>query len=200
MNRRRFVLAPCAAAFAATLAACSDKKPADAAATPAAPAAPAGKPTPAEAYELAKQGHGFSIGAMMAANPVYVFFDPACPHCAMLWMAAKPLLTKMKMVWMPVALLGNASAPQGATILSAPDPSAAMNENETSVIERRGGITASASLTDEVLGKVKANTDLFQKLGAESVPFVVFKHATNGQFGQHAGSLTTEALAKMVGL
>ena len=31
---------------------------------------------------VAAEGKGFTVGAMMAANPVYVFFDPQCPHCA----------------------------------------------------------------------------------------------------------------------
>jgi thiol:disulfide interchange protein DsbG len=195
MNRRRLVLTPIALALAASLAACSDK-PADS----AAPAAPVNKPSAAEAYELARQGSGFTIGALMAANTVYVFFDPACPHCAQLWMSSKPLLSKLKMVWMPIGLLGRSSLAQGATILAAPDPSAAMNENEISVIERKGGITANPSLPDDVQAKVKANTDLFHKLGAESVPFIVFRHAKNGSFGSHAGAVPTEQLAAMVGV
>ena len=196
MNRRHLVLTPVALAFAASLAACSDK-PSEAA-KPAAPSA--AKPTAAEAYELAKTGNGFTIGAMMAANTVFVFFDPACPHCAQLWMSAKPLLSKLKMVWMPIGLMGKGSLAQGATILAAPDPVAAMNENEVSVLERRGGISASQSLSDEAQAKVKANTDLFHKLGGESVPFLVFRHATNGSFGQHAGTVPTEQLAAMVGV
>src|SRR5687768_4996444 len=179
MNRRRLVLTPAALAFAAWGAACSDKATDSA----GAPAAPAAKPSAAEAYDLARQGHGFTIGAMMAANTVYVFFDPACPHCAVLWASSKPLLPRLKMVWMPIALLGRSSAPQGATILSAPDPSAAMNENELSVSERRGGISVSPTLPDDALGKIKVNTDLFHRLRAESVPFIVFRHASNGSFG-----------------
>lgn len=198
MNRRRFALhaGSAAALVSLGLVACGDK-----AGTPAAaPAAPATKPSPKESYELAAQGHGFTVGAMMAANTVYVFFDTTCPHCASLWMASKPLQTRLKMVWMPIGLLQRASAPQGATILSAADPVAAMNANELSVLERGGGISANPSLGEDVLAKVKTNTDLFTRIGAESVPLIVYRHAKTGEYGSHAGTVSTEQLAAMAGV
>lgn len=176
------------------LAACGDK------AGTSAPAAPATKPSAKEAYDLAAQGHGFTTGAMMAANTVYVFFDTTCPHCATLWMASRPLASRLKMVWMPIGLLSRSSAPQGATILSAADPVEAMNRNELSVIERGGGISVSSSLSDEVLAKVKSNTDLFTRIGAESVPLIVWRIAKTGEYGNHAGAVSTEQLAAMAGV
>lgn len=195
MIHRRFVLISAAAALAAmALPACGDK-------SPKAPEKPAVKLPPRQAYELAASGsHGFTVGQLMAANPVYVFFDPACPHCAALWASSKPLLTKLKIVWIPIGLLQRSSGPQGATILSAADPVAAMTENETSVIERRGGISVSSSLSDEVLAKVKANTELFAKLGAESVPFIMLKNAKTGEYQTHSGSMQTDELAAMAGV
>lgn len=193
MQRRHLILSAAASAAAFALAGCQ-KQEAEAAAPPKAP------PTPAQAYALAAKGNGFTIGAVMAANTVYVFFDTTCPHCAELWNASKPLLNRLKMVWMPVGLLRPQSAPQGATILAAPDPAAAMAENEAKVLDRSGGITASGSLSDEVLGKVKANTEIFNQLGADSVPLIVFRHATTGAYGQRAGALDTAGLAALVGV
>jgi thiol:disulfide interchange protein DsbG len=200
VNRRRFVLTTTGAAVAAlALAACSDKTPGDAtAATPATP--PAAKMPAREAYEAAAGASGFTVGAMMAANTVYVFFDPTCPHCAALWMNAKPLATRLKVVWVPVGFLQRSSAPQGATILSASDPAAAMAENEASVLEHRGGITVAPTLPDAVLDKVKANTELFRRFGEDSVPLIVFKNGRTGEFGTHAGAVSTEQLAAMAGL
>mgnify|MGYP002361561983 CR=1 FL=1 len=140
------------------------------------------------------------MGPVMAANTVYVFFDTTCPHCAELWNASQPLLGKLKMVWMPLGLLRPQSLPQGATILGAANPVAAMNENETSVLNRGGGITASTSLSDEVLAKVKANTAIFSKLGADSVPLVVFRNAKSGEYGQFSGAMETAQLAATIGL
>jgi thiol:disulfide interchange protein DsbG len=203
-DRRRFLLQSTLALATAALAACGEKSP-PAAATPGAAnsagtSAAAGKPSGRESYELASQGHGFTMGPMMAANTVYVFFDATCPHCAALWMSAKPLLKRVKMVWMPIGLLHRSSTPQGATILSAADPAAAMTENETSVLERRGGITVASSLSDDVLAQVKANTDLFNKLGADSVPLIVYRNAKTGEFGSHSGAVSADELAAMAGV
>ncbi len=188
MQRRHLLLG-----LAAALAACSKQ------ADPPAAAPAAARPSPAQAYALAAGGHGFSVGPPMAANPVHVLFDTTCPHCAELWKASQPLLNRLKFVWMPVALLRPQSGPQGATILAAPDPVAAMNENEAKVLDRSGGISASASLPDEVLAKVKANTEIFRQLGADSVPLIVYRHA-NGSHGQHAGALDSAGLAALLGL
>ncbi len=167
----------------------------------AAQGAQASADTGQRAYDLAAGAPGhFSVGALMAANTVYVFFDPNCPHCAELWNAAKPLAGKLKMVWIPVALLGKTSAPLGATLLSAPDPAAAMAEHERSLLARQGGIPINADASGDVLAKVQANTELFQRLKADSVPLIVFRNARTGEQGQHAGSLTTAELAALVGV
>lgn len=197
MKRRPLVMSSLAAAAGLLLAACSDKPSgSNSDSTASSPA----KLTPQQAHDLAKTGHGFAIGSLMAANTVYVFFDTTCPHCAHLWNNAQPLLGKLKMVWMPIGLLRPQSLPQGATILSAADPVAAMTENEASVLNKGGGITASASLSDEVLGRVKANTEIFQKLGADSVPLIVFRNGKTGEYGQMSGALETAQLAAVAGL
>ena len=190
MKRRTLVMSPLAGLL---LAACSEQPGAAQAAAPA-------KLSGQQAYELAKTGQGFAIGAMMAANTVYVFFDTTCPHCAHLWVNAQPLLGKLKMVWMPIGLLRPQSLPQGATILAAADPVAAMKENEQSLLNRGGGISASSSLSDEVLAKVKTNTEIFRQLGADSVPLIVFRNGKSGDYGQITGALETAQLAGVAGL
>lgn len=199
MNRRRFAL--CAlAALPPLLAACQDKAATpdvSGAAAPAAstPATTSGTSAGAsDAFSVAAKGHGFTMGPLMAAHTVYVFFDPACPHCAHLWQEAQPLAGKLKIVWMPVQLLRNTSGQQGATIISAADPAAAMAQNEASVLARGPGIDVNPSLPDDALAKVKANTELFNQLGADSVPFIVSKNGT------HAGAMSTGELAAFAGI
>ena len=198
-SRRTLTVALGAIALAplTLLGACSKQ---DEAASPTA-GAPAGrKPNGIEAYAIAQRGTGFTVGALMAANTVYVFFDSTCPHCAELWQASQPLLGKLKMVWMPIGLLRPQSGPQGAAILSAPDPVKAMNEHEASVLQRGGGISMPSSLPDDVLRKVKDNTELFRQLQAESVPLIVYRNAQSGQHGVHAGAVDTATLASLAGV
>lgn len=196
VNRRQVVLhIPAALLALPLLAACSES-------TAQAPAAAdkAVRLSPDEAYRLAATGHGFVTGPLMAANTVYVFFDTTCPHCAHLWESAKPLQGKLKMVWMPVGLLRPQSLPQGASILAATDPAAAMASNEARLLARQGGIPVANDLPEAVIGQVKANTALFDKLGADSVPLLLYRNARSGQYGSVTGAMETEKLALLVGL
>jgi len=179
----------------APLAACSKNDEA----APAA-AAPARKLSGIEAYAIASKGSGFTMGPVMAANTVYVFFDTTCPHCAHLWASAKEVGGKLKIVWMPIGLLRPQSLPQGATILSAADPAAAMAENEASVLAHGNGITAAGSLDDAVVAQVKANTELFRQLNSDSVPLIVYRNSQTGQVGQYAGAVDAAKLMEFAGL
>jgi thiol:disulfide interchange protein DsbG len=194
MNIRHLTL-PLIASMALLLSACSKEDATTQTATPATAIAPA------QAYDaVAAQGKGFTVGALMSANPVYVLFDPQCPHCGHLWNASLPLQGKVKFVWLPVAILGPKSAPQGAALMQAANPVEAMTAHETSVLAGQGGMSASASVPDEVLASIKANTQLLDNLGADSVPFIVARHARSGQSVTKAGALDTQALTEFLGL
>ncbi len=153
-----------------------------------------------DAYLLAATGQGFSTGPMMSAHTVYVFFDTTCPHCAHLWQAAQSLGNQLKVVWVPVGFLRPQSLPQGATILAAADPIAAMNENETSVANQGKGIAAAPTLDDEAIAKVRANTSLFKQFQSDSVPLIVYRNAKTGEVGQHAGALSGPELLALAGI
>jgi thiol:disulfide interchange protein DsbG len=157
--------------------------------------------SPAQAVEtVAAQGRGFTVGALMSANTVYVLFDPQCPHCGHLWNAARPLLNSTQFVWIPVALLGPKSLPQGAALLQATAPVEAMNAHEQSLLAGQGGMSASASVPDEVEAAIQANTALLDRLGADSVPFIVARHARSGEVVTRAGAMDTAALTDFLGL
>ncbi|HEY0884993.1 MAG TPA: thioredoxin domain-containing protein, partial [Ramlibacter sp.] len=157
-------------AAAMLLAGCKD------AATPAEPAAAPAAKTPVTTAAIEAEAKGFIVGTPMATRTVYVFFDPQCPHCAVLWQQAKPLKNQAKFVWIPVAFSGATGMAQGATILAASDPVAKMEENEASILAKTGGITA-ASGVDAQKEQVKKNTDLLTRFGFASVPSIVALHA-----------------------
>lgn len=196
MLNRRFALALLATP-AVWLAACSKE---DAAGGKAATPAEAPLDT-AQAYDaLAKEAKGFTVGAMMSAHTVYVLFDPQCPHCSHLWESSLPLQNKVKFVWAPVAIIGPKSLPQGAALMQASNPVEAMTAHEKSLLAGQGGMSASASVPAEIEAAVKANTALLNRLGADSVPFIVAKSAASGQVVTRAGSMETPALAAFIGL
>ena len=178
------------------LAGCGDKKD-----ETAAPAAKSTALSPAQAYDkIAAEGKGFTVGALMAANPAYVLFDPQCPHCGHLWTASQALLPKAKFVWIPVSFINGKSAPQGAAILTAANPAEFMAAHEASLLAGSGGTPLPASVPPEVEAIIKANTVLFNDLAAESVPYMVAKNVKTGQVVANAGAMQTAALAEFLGV
>ncbi|WP_298236334.1 thioredoxin fold domain-containing protein [uncultured Azohydromonas sp.] len=134
----------------------------------------------------------------MAAHTVYVFFDATCPHCARLWTDSQVLHNRLKMVWIPVGLL-RGGAEHGAVIMAASDPLAAMAANEAALSAGRSGPPASTPPA-VALALVKANTEVFEKLGVQSVPVVVYRNAATGAAGMEVGYHPPEAIATLVGL
>ncbi len=155
----------------------------------------------AQSYDaVVAQGKGFTVGAMMSANAVYVLFDPQCPHCGHLWEASKPLLKKVKFIWVPVSIINGNSAPQGAALLSTANPMELMSTHETSILAGTGGLPASGNASPEVELAIKKNTLLFNSMGVESVPYIVAKNARTGQVITNNGALSTAALADFLGI
>lgn len=156
---------------------------------------------PAQPFEaVASQGKGFTVGAMMSANAVYVLFDPQCPHCGRLWEASVPLHSRVKFVWIPV-VLGNAkSGPQGGALLAAANPAELMAEHEKSILSGGGGISAIGGVPSEIERAIKKNTQLLNSLGVESVPYILAKNSRTGQVVTHTGAMDTPALAEFLGL
>ena len=164
-------------------------------------AAPVAAADPARAYDaVAAQGKGFSVGAMMSAYPVYVLFDPQCPHCGQLWESTLPLHGKAKFVWIPVSIMNGKSVLQGAALLSAGNPVEAMTAHEKSILAGSGGMSTSASPAPDMEQAVKKNTALFSSLGVDSVPYMLARNVSTGAVVSNTGSLTTAELAALLGI
>lgn len=149
---------------------------------------------------IAAQAKGFTVGSMMSANTVYVFFDAQCPHCGHLWESALPLQKKLKFVWIPVGWINASSVAQGAALLTAANPGALMSEHEASLLAKKGGISAPSSIPPEIEQAIKANTQLLASFGAEAVPFIVARDLKSGQTVSRDGAMSTQALASFLGI
>ncbi len=191
---KRHFLWPLLMTFGLSLTGCSKQD------TPAAPTAAAAI-APAQMYDaVARDGKGFTAGAMMSAQTVYVLFDAQCPHCGMLWNASLPLQKKLKFVWIPVSLMNPKSTLQGAALLIAANPSELMAAHEAALLAGNGGMMADANPSAEALAFIKSNTLLFNSLGATSVPFIVAKNTRTGEVITNAGALQTPAFATFLGV
>lgn len=165
------------------------------------PSSGAGKAAsaPVSVAAIQSEATGFTAGSAMSVRTVYVFFDSQCPHCAALWQAAKPLKSQAKFVWMPVRILNDSSLAQGATLLAAKDPVALMDEHETSILAKGGGISAASGI-DAQKAQVTKNTEVFNRFGFASIPTIVGTHAQTGALVTKEGSLPTADLARLLGL
>lgn len=148
---------------------------------------------------IAADATGFTVGSPMSTRTVYVFFDAQCSHCGELWVAAKPLKSQAKFIWIPVGILNAASTSQGATLLAAGDPAEAMDAHEASMRARGGGISANTS-ADAQIAQVAKNTGLMTRFGFTSIPTIVGTNAQTGMLVTKEGALPTAALADLLGL
>jgi thiol:disulfide interchange protein DsbG len=156
---------------------------------------------PAQSFDVvAKDGQGFTAGAMMSSQTVYVLFDAQCPHCGALWNASLPLQKKVKFVWIPVSLMNSKSTLQGAALLTAANPVELMSSHEASLLAGNGGMIASANPSADAQAAIKSNTLLYNSLGATSVPYIVAKNARSGAVVTNSGALQTPALAAFLGV
>ena len=181
-----------ATALVLSLGACSKND------TPPVPVAAA---ITASSYDtVASTSKGFTVGALMSVQTVYVLFDPQCPHCGHLWQASIPLHNKVKFVWVPIAFNTGKSLAQAVALLSATNPLEAMSAHEQSLLAGTGGMTASSSLPPELEQAVKNNTQLLTSLGVDSVPFVLAKNRRTGDIVSNNGAMETAALAQLLGV
>ena len=189
--KRIFLTASAIAALTLLAPGCSEKE---------APAKPAASNAASSFDTVAAQGKGFTVGSVVSNQTVYVMFDPQCPHCAHLWEAAKPLHKRVRFVWIPVAIINANSTHQGAALLMSANGGELMNAHEKSLLAGAGGLPSPASIPAEIEQSIKANTQLFNSMRIESVPFIMAKNGQTGQVVTHNGSMATKALTELIGL
>ena len=153
------------------------------------------KDSASQNYDEAKKLNFFSTGSMMAANQVYVFFDPQCGHCGKLWQETKGI-KEANFNWIPVSILNPKSTKQGAALLASDKPVELMTSHEQQMSS--GGMEVESVSADNVK-KIEDNTKYFSK-NFDSVPLVVFKNLKTNAYETMAGSASQEMVRNRLGL
>lgn len=109
---------------------------------------------------------------------IYIFVDPNCPSCALLYRNLRNLIEPqdLQVRWVPVAVVNPTSLGKAAAILQAKDPLAALRRNEEAYHGETysGGIEEEfpAAATEAIL---RANERLFARLDIPVVPTMLFE-------------------------
>lgn len=114
-------------------------------------------------------------GRADAPRVVYTFSDANCPYCHRFWEAARPWVDsgKVQLRHIMVGVIREDSPAKAAAILTSPNPSAALLENEHAF--DKGGIKPVAKLSTEVANKLNANQELMIEMGFQGTPGILFK-------------------------
>jgi thiol:disulfide interchange protein DsbG len=144
-------------------------------------------------------GKGFEMGGSSgAAQTVYIIFDPQCPDCIGFWNLANKFKKQVRFIWMPVAILNSRSEPQGAILLSSPNPIETMNQQVLSFNTASRGIsTEGVVVSNDAREDVWRNSRMFRRAGGKNVPFAIYQDAQNKIMGS-ADIETPESLTKFL--
>ncbi|RQR65377.1 hypothetical protein DIE18_02530 [Burkholderia sp. Bp9125] len=109
-------------------------------------------------------------------------------------------VAKLRFVWIPVGLMREVSARQGAALLQSTAPAALMDEHEALLAQRAGGLSVQEStLTEASRDAVERNSLLLAGFGAERVPFIVGTDEKSGRLVAIEGEVGPDALAARLG-
>ncbi|OZI71463.1 thiol:disulfide interchange protein DsbG [Bordetella genomosp. 12] len=113
-------------------------------------------------------------GKADAPRVVYTFSDPNCPYCQRFSEAARPWVDagKVQLRHLLIGLISPSSSTKAAAILTAPDSTAALRENERHF--RRGGILAAADVPQAIRSRLDQNRDLMASLGFRGTPGILY--------------------------
>lgn len=130
---------------------------------------------------------------------VYLFADPNCPSCALLYRNLRKVIEtdNVQIRWVPVAIVGPTSLGKAAAILQAPDRAAALRVNEEQFQNETysGGIDEDLP-SEETEKQLDANLRLFNRLDLRVVPTMLFKDR-DGRALVVQGALSPVALRKV---
>ncbi len=159
---------------------------------------------PASAAQQFESAPAIVEGASGAAvkSTIYVFMDPNCIYCHLVWKALQPYeAAGLQVHWIPIAFLKPDSAGKAAALLQANDSVALMKQLETHYSEKdeSGGIAPLATIPAEVQAKLDGNAKLFQDLGFQGTPTIIYR-GSGGRWADVNGLPKLGTLAALLDL
>jgi thiol:disulfide interchange protein DsbG len=117
-------------------------------------------------------------GAHAVKSTVYVFMDPNCIFCHLTWKALQPYeKAGLQVHWITMGFLKPDSLGKAAALMQAKDGAATLKKLETTYSEadESAGIAPLSTIPPEIHAKLDSNLKLFQDLGFEGTPTLMFK-------------------------
>ena len=134
----------------------------------------AAKLTKAQRLMLAMAGaNNFAVGSSNAPT-LLSFVDPYCSHCNQMWEQLATAYVgagRLRLILIPVAILGNESLDAAAQILASNDPIAKWLEHH------RSPLTPSLAIPEDGRKKVQENLEIMQDFGIDVTPFSAYVSA-----------------------
>jgi thiol:disulfide interchange protein DsbG len=137
-------------------------------------------------------------GKADAPRIIYTFTDANCPYCHRFWEAARPWVDagKVQLRHLLVGIIKEDSPTKAAAILGAPNPSAALRENE--VKYDQGGITPAKSVPSVVRQTLDNNQRLMFSMGFRGTPGIIVRDG-EGLIQKYNGMPQKDALIEVLG-
>ncbi|MDM8359214.1 thiol:disulfide interchange protein DsbG [Pandoraea communis] len=156
------------------------------------------EPTSEAAWSKLAASTWVQDGKADAPRVVYTFSDPNCPYCNRFWEAARPWVDsgKVQLRHIMVGVIKADSSAKAAAILGAPDPAAALLQNERHLAS--GGIAPAPGVSPDIARTLDAHQQLMTELGFRGTPGIVYRD-DEGLIQRVNGMPRPAALASVLG-
>ncbi|WP_322106201.1 thioredoxin fold domain-containing protein [Paraburkholderia sp. J41] len=151
------------------------------------------------------QGASAIVEGASGANvksTLYVFMDPNCIYCHLVWKALQPYeAAGLQVHWIPMGFLKPDSPGKAAALLEAKDGAALLKQLETHYSEKdeSGGIAPLANISFNDQTRLNANAQLFQDLGFDGTPTLIYR-GSGGRWADISGLPKLSQLPGMLNL
>ncbi len=155
----------------------------------------------------AQKSHWIVDGKDSAPHQAYIYLDPNCIYCHLLYKEVFPLIDsgQLQVRWIPVGFLKASSPGKSAALLQPKDPATAddllrQDELKFDAQKEEGGIKAldNNKTNSAVFDQVSDNTALFNQYGFQGTPTLIYVDKTTGQPSYYPGYLGGQDFQNLV--